>query len=99
MINTYVARTKKEFLRVTQLLCDLNISWVRKSGWNIEIETQPVSAASELLAALRPFAEIAKLQPKPDGTETEWYIFEGKLKNCLPHLVLAKEAIEEVEGK
>jgi len=46
-IETYVARSKKEFERVCQLLIDLNIGWVNKSGWNIEIKNKNVFASHE----------------------------------------------------
>ena len=41
----YVARSKKEFERVTNLLCELGIGWKNKAncGWNIEVNdnTEP----------------------------------------------------------
>jgi len=33
----YVARSKKEFERVCSMLIELNIKWINKVGWNIEI--------------------------------------------------------------
>ena len=51
-METYIARSKKEFLRITQLLCALNVKWVNKCGWNIEIQTNPTAATPELHSKL-----------------------------------------------
>ncbi len=60
-----------------------------------EANAKLIAAAPDLLEALMPFAKIADLRPKPDGTDAEWYEFEKRLKNCLPDLANATAAIHK----
>jgi len=39
-MHTYIAQSRKEFERVCEMLIALNIKWVHKCSWNIEISLQ-----------------------------------------------------------
>ena len=68
-METYIARSKKEFIRVAQLLCCLNIKWINKCGWNIEIQSNPAAAAPELLEALKALFKECAMIHKYGGSD------------------------------